>query len=638
MEHRFGDKTRRDDRLSSHCVRAKNNVKKYGIVLLAVMGVLQTLKTVFLFRGVDIHQHTPLLTSDFVTYWARAFRTHQFMQLSGRSWGYDPFQMGGYPAIETGGILLNLVPHFLHNVLPLESTLLGMEIGFFLLLPLPGALAYFLWEKSLGKSMFFAAVLIYTYGWFEPFSKTYISVGALAFQMAVFACFLQVILFWKWTQTKTWLTWSFMTALSCLIFQLHPLSCLIVGFPCLALFIHAIPSMKRIDFLQLFLAIVLTISINLNWIVPYVFFKDWVSYTLFFRTGGWRQIVDTYKCVNVGGVVNSFFLLVMIVGLKHLFKQSLSKGLFFTGWLIWLGILGYFGSQLPWIKELQPVRFVLPFSLVVYALASMVLFDWVSHHRRFRWVLFGFSLIPLHSFYQHISAAPEKFLLSNQFPSTQKELIEFVKNNPTEGRYLIETTDEGPHFLDMLPNLTGQSIIGGPYAATYLATRITIFYTGQASLGRPIFFGRDLQTYPEQEFKHQLNLYHVTRVMAHSKAAQDYLRQFPKQLRLISTVGGYDCYDVLSPSSWFYRGKGKVQLGLDKIELSDLEGEDIIIKSHYLKTLRTDLPIQLEPFYVESWPLPFIRVNRPPGVLSVRIENGGIEQKKDTIYHRAHPF
>ena len=53
--------------------------------------LVHLLKWAYLLREVRLFSDFPIVNHDFLLYYARALRMHQFFLTSGRFWGYDPF-------------------------------------------------------------------------------------------------------------------------------------------------------------------------------------------------------------------------------------------------------------------------------------------------------------------------------------------------------------------------------------------------------------------------------------------------------------------------------------------------------------------------------------------------------------------
>jgi len=57
--------------------------------------LLHAVKMFAWFHRVEWHSALPIVNHDFIIYYARMLRFHEFVARSGRFWGYDPTNMAG---------------------------------------------------------------------------------------------------------------------------------------------------------------------------------------------------------------------------------------------------------------------------------------------------------------------------------------------------------------------------------------------------------------------------------------------------------------------------------------------------------------------------------------------------------------
>ena len=75
------------------------------------------------------------------------------------------------------------------------------------------------------------------------------------------------------------------------------------------------------------------------------------------------------------------------------------------------------------------------------------------------------------------------------------------------------------------------------------------------------------------------------------------------------------------PLTWFVQGEGKVQAGLNRLELSELNGSEIILKFHWVDGLTAHPLTPLEPVKLADDPIPFIKLLNPPASLTLSVES-----------------
>jgi len=75
--------------------------------------------------------------------------------------------------------------------------------------------------------------------------------------------------------------------------------------------------------------------------------------------------------------------------------------------------------------------------------------------------------------------------------------------------------------------------------------------------------------------------------------------------------------------SRFLEGSGRVSADIDRIEVKDARGDRIVLKYHWLPTLRTDPPLPIEEARQPGMPVGFIAV-RPGGAHDFTIRPRGV--------------
>jgi hypothetical protein len=71
--------------------------------------------------------------------------------------------------------------------------------------------------------------------------------------------------------------------------------------------------------------------------------------------------------------------------------------------------------------------------------------------------------------------------------------------------------------------------------------------------------------------------------------------------------------------SWFLQGEGKVKASLNRLDLSELKGKEIVLKYHWTKGLSASPPARIVPIKIYDDPIPFIKIIEPPAALTLRI-------------------
>jgi hypothetical protein len=76
---------------------------------------------------------------------------------------------------------------------------------------------------------------------------------------------------------------------------------------------------------------------------------------------------------------------------------------------------------------------------------------------------------------------------------------------------------------------------------------------------------------------------------------------------------------VNQPLTWFLAGEGKVKADYNRLELSDLKGNEVTLKFHWVEGLTAEPPTNIEPVRMADDPIPFIKLINPPSGLTLRV-------------------
>jgi hypothetical protein len=81
-------------------------------------------------------------------------------------------------------------------------------------------------------------------------------------------------------------------------------------------------------------------------------------------------------------------------------------------------------------------------------------------------------------------------------------------------------------------------------------------------------------------------------------------------------MGDFPIYEITRTLNYFIKGAGELQAELNRLELIDVRGEEIIIKYHWISTLKTKPERAVEPIKMLEDPNGFIKIlNSPPSLL-----------------------
>jgi hypothetical protein len=127
-----------------------------------------------------------------------------------------------------------------------------------------------------------------------------------------------------------------------------------------------------------------------------------------------------------------------------------------------------------------------------------------------------------------------------------------------------------------------------------------------------VLFGVPVTTLSTERFIRYLELYNVGWIVAHSSET----RHFVKRMPFVSeqqSIGSVSIYKVEQPLNYFEVGSGSIETRhFDRIVLSGLRGNEVILKYHFSEKLVADPPLRLEAVRLDPDLPPFIRLVSPP--------------------------
>ncbi|MCB4755746.1 MAG: hypothetical protein LHV69_01700 [Elusimicrobia bacterium] len=467
--------------------------------------------------------------------------------------------------------------------------------------------------------------------------STFIQAGLFGFYVASFFSLWQVSLLWKWIQTRDWKTWIFLTLASSLVFQLHPISLLQIGVPNLLLYFFYFRSFRWRDQVKLTGAVAVVLLANWYWIHPFIAFSNWRAEAPYFPSSGTIGLMSLIFPMGSTFFESAHFLfqaatlIFSVQSLRQRFFPRPCIGVMVI-WIIWLTVISFWGSHLPWIHTLQPGRNLFFLWLFLCVLAGFSLSSLIEGKQPVKFAGVLATLIPFYLFSPFAySAEKGTGPLTTRMPEYQMNLMTHLKEYyPPSGRLLMETRGLGePHFSDLVPIWTGQSVIGGPHPGNHMVTQFLVFsghyFDGVKMVtDEPKAFAKKLKTMTEEVFASYLTLYNVQVVAFRSEEIRKVLAKFSTVLEPLEVLDGTFLYRIKQPPSWFVEGSGDLSFDYDRIDIKKLSKGRVVLKFHWIKTFRSSPALLLKPVYLKDDPVPFIEVDNSSGVKDILIYNAGL--------------
>ena len=322
------------------------------------------------------------------------------------------------------------------------------------------------------------------------------------------------------------------------------------------------------------------------------------------------------------------------------FKKKDKNRLFiFYLWVVFLSmcVISYFGTG--FFAHVQPARFIVVSGILVSILVAQLLFKTFALHKRivvlfFCLILFAQACL-CSGFLSKIIGENKDNSIKDIFrccatimdgSDISKDIMadgggglvnRIMELTDASGRILIEDSRHvevywGSNFLAVLPS--SREFIGGPHNCMQVIHRFASFSDGE------IFFKR-IERIGIEKFMEYMDLYNIKWAFVHSKDSKEYFESYSQYFKKISSYEHIDVYQINRQTSYFVEGGGNIKSSLDKIKITNASKGNIIIKYHYLETLKSCPEVDIEKFYMLDDPVGFIKINNEKGYDMIKIYN-----------------
>jgi hypothetical protein len=647
-------RTRKKRRIASKFRTARDEQGRFGwnqTFSLTVVGIISCLHLcglAALFSPASgIFNTQPLIDQDWGLHFHHLNSLVAFWYQDKMVWGYNPFFMAGYPS----NTIQDLSIKFFEFVALLLSTIALLPIQWF-------KITAFLAMASVPWLMYFAArnfffghdtkhliatlaALCGTIYWWNSLPREMFFYGMLGFPVASYLSILGVSLFYRIARSSEKFGWAHIGWLifAMAILPLHIQS--IVSFlpPMIALLVIEPRLVTRRLVAWSAAATALAFLVNSAWLIPafghraddasaaivdqlplfasanpFTFFLDYLG-----PNGFW-----TFRPSFMEKGVRVALLVLGIMGMpKLLHSDKRQVGIMLTSASVVLFTVTYFGALFPMIRAWQPLRFKVPFDLMLTLGASYAMSEWLrsTKNSRSAWIP---ALVGLGIGAFFINLAQTEFTarlqLRSQFIPELKAIVDWIdRETPADARLLFEESGDETGFVydrtylsSFLPYLTGRQLIGGPINLYNDRHHFAEFHSGK-------LFQKEPQPISDSELRNYLRLYNIGAVVAFDPRSIQRLQSIPGLVTVEQRIGPIHLMKVNQPLSWFQVGEGSVKAGYNRLELSGLKGNEVVLKYHWVDGLRAVPPTRIEPVQVADDPIPFIKLVNPPAAVTLRI-------------------
>ncbi len=560
----------------------------------------------------DVLHNPPIHYTDYAFHYAEVVAARHFLEAN-QLWGYDPFFHAGFP----GGTLFNadnkgieLASWALARLgIPLPQAFDMLVLSLIALAPFCVYLAARILKlspRAAGLAQLMALALWYG----DPTVRWMWQGGTFAFAAAALGSLAVAAAFWHWAGQRERTTGSQILwfGLGPLLFWLHPWTFFTLVVP---LGTGTALSWSRWTWrarLVVLLWVVWVLLLNWPWLSLILRFMDTKTSSAQFLQGGLSQLLADLQAPHTA--LRLAVLGLAVVGLWAWRRNSQSWWLPASANLVALLMLAYVSVYLGG-AELQPYRFVMPaLMLGTLPAADGVVRIGERAPRHALLLLAAFGLIAALPLYRgrpqgrlQADGTPAEYL-SGPRPAEQAVCHTLQRLDLQSGRVLTNDWRLGAY----LPVCSSAQVIGGPFLWVF-----TIYGYANASLDD--LFSRPIASLSLADMKSLLAQYNVRWVVINTSVAPkaytlaEWQRDHPGLLTALVTHDIFEVHTVQQPASWFFQGTGQVMATYNRLEVRNASLDGLLLKYHWLDSLRAEPLLPLRPVYVGQDPVPFIAVD-----------------------------
>lgn len=588
-----------------------------------------------------------------------------YMDDSGKSWGYNPYWMSGYPDntiydVENKGV--ELLTYYSEKI-GINSVIIFK--WYLLLTFLVGPFLTFWAAKNFGfsrKVSFIILILQIIFWTTIPYIRVMVVTGTYSYVFVSYLSIYILSLLYRVLvkQDKKALIGLFI--LAPIAVMLHVYSALIICVPGLILYLLYIKEQPRYVHIMLVCIALLVLLVNSFWLVPLARFLHYSTVSNDYVNQGSLFTFLMYSLMAI--VLAPALLLTVIYSFSGLKKIKLDMGnklfIFWGGTIVFYLLLGAFGRYTPFTRMLVPLRYhvnmfqymAFPGALGIYTGIKGLKSKYKE--KRIKRILvkvgLGLSIVIPSILFVGISNAYagnnpiawfySRNLCNHIYDHPQSEdFINWLKDNTkADGRILIESIwspmeEEQDKWFYMnyeplLPLLTDREFIGGPRDDAFflhnhsgLHLDFVQFEQLAESQNIPmILFKKPINSIELDELKEYFDLYNVQWIITSRVQAKDYFDQFSEYITKVKEFGEVWIYKVERTPSFIIGGEGEVEATFNHINVKNFTGGDIILKYHWMEGLTTQPDLKLEEVMLMDDPVGFIKIYDAPSEFEIFLE------------------
>lgn len=589
----------------------------------------------------------PLIDQDWGLHYHHLASLEAFWRQDRMIWGYNPFFMAGYPSNTIHDLSIKLF-----ELIAIASSSIALTpvqwfkaAAFLATASVPWMLHFmarnFFAADDAKNAIAAAAASLGTIYWWNSLPREMFFYGMIGFPAAAYASILGISLFYRLTLQalpfrSIHVGWLFFAVA---ILPLHVQSTIIFLPPMIVLLWIRRRFLTGATVAWTVSGAAVALLLNLLWLLPAIDHRaDDVSSAivrqlpLFSSANPFTFLFDYLGPAGFWtfrpGVLEKGFrlslLLMGVAGVTHLLRnKERTLAAVLISALSVLFAITYFGALLPRLAAWQPLRFKVPFDIVLAIAAGYYTARWLSDKQAAvswlaPWVLACGLLAFLINAVQTESSG--RLRLRSGLNDDLQRIVEWIqRETPADGRVLFEESGDesgfvydGVYLSSFVPHLTGRQLIGGPINLYNDRHHFAEFHSGR-------LFKRDVRTLSDAQLRDYLRLYNIGAVVAFHPESVQRLQALTGLVTVEQRIGPVHLMKVHQPLTWFVVGAGKVSAGSNRLELSELSGSEVVLKYHWVDGLSATPPTTIEAIQMLDDPIPFIKLVAPPSSLTLRV-------------------
>lgn len=565
----------------------------------------------------------------------RYFATAAAVAETGGLFGYDPYNMAGYPA----GLWNSMgkkgyeVLHLLLPWIPLPQLFYLTLVGLTLACPLVLWLAL---RRHCGTAVCRGILFVLTLVvWHLSTDISYFwNFGNIFFPAASCALVLMVVLLGRLLEARRrWIAALALGVTAAAVFYAHTVALAAAVVPLLAVVLAAArgrvqPGLTARASGALALAAAVFSLLVVWWVVPLAQTQgDCLPQPKAWFQGGPKELVmDVFsdRAYQHPFDRNALYHLVVVAGLAGtLLVTRQLRSSTAPPVLLALGLGGvaalaitYVGFTIPAMRSIQPYRFTIPATLLLLGPAAVFIeAGWDAVRRsppavRATVIALLLVLMPAFTGYLIDLTWPRDGMA---IPAGQQAVMDALRARPVKGRVLTDDAALG----HILPTFNRVAVLGGLSTQAFLKHR----FAGIDEDG--IGFGRRAEDWTPATLRPYLAAYGVEYAVFSTPAWRRLAAGPESPFALEQAIGGTGIYRVQGGDpDLVLSGEADVVADYRGIVVSNVAQSPLVLKLHYASWLTAGPGVRLEPEMVLDDPVPFLRAVVDPGVKTFLIHKG----------------